>query len=113
MERGRVFWPRQNSLFTTLPTRLWPKLIALRGGPVPLNEKTPTGSLAEPKFVCSACGKRGADVRPDFDWEARRAYKGFLIGKEIKPAIRDGLQSTQMERRPKPCWHKPQGCTSR
>jgi hypothetical protein len=20
----------------------------------------------EPKFVCSACGKRGADVRPDF-----------------------------------------------
>jgi hypothetical protein len=23
----------------------------------------------EPKFVCSACGKRGADVRPDFDWD--------------------------------------------
>jgi hypothetical protein len=22
----------------------------------------------EPKFTCSACGKRSADVRPDFDW---------------------------------------------
>ena len=26
-------------------------------------------------FICEACGKRGADVRPNFDWEqeARRA----------------------------------------
>jgi hypothetical protein len=23
----------------------------------------------EPRFVCSACGKRGADVRPDFQWD--------------------------------------------
>lgn len=23
----------------------------------------------EPHFVCQACGHRGADVRPDFDWE--------------------------------------------
>jgi hypothetical protein len=23
----------------------------------------------EDRFVCSACGKRGADVRPDFHWE--------------------------------------------
>jgi hypothetical protein len=23
----------------------------------------------EPSFVCSACGKRAADVRPDFDWD--------------------------------------------
>ncbi|MCP3459765.1 hypothetical protein [Bradyrhizobium sp. CCGUVB23] len=22
----------------------------------------------EPRFVCSACGLRGADVRPDFNW---------------------------------------------
>jgi hypothetical protein len=22
----------------------------------------------EPQFVCKACGKRGADVRPDFKW---------------------------------------------
>lgn len=25
----------------------------------------------EPHFVCQACGHRGADVRPDFDWERR------------------------------------------
>jgi hypothetical protein len=25
----------------------------------------------EPRFVCSACGKRGADVRPDFHWSAK------------------------------------------
>jgi hypothetical protein len=23
----------------------------------------------EDRFVCSACGKRGADVRPDFRWD--------------------------------------------
>jgi hypothetical protein len=23
----------------------------------------------EPKFVCEACGKHGADVSPDFDWQ--------------------------------------------
>jgi hypothetical protein len=23
----------------------------------------------EPRFVCKACGKRGADVRPDFNWD--------------------------------------------
>jgi hypothetical protein len=22
----------------------------------------------EARFVCSACGKRGADIRPDFNW---------------------------------------------
>jgi hypothetical protein len=22
----------------------------------------------EPRFVCKACGKRGADVRPNFSW---------------------------------------------
>ena len=22
----------------------------------------------EPRFICKACGKRGADVRPDFNW---------------------------------------------
>ena len=25
----------------------------------------------EPRFVCHACGKRGADVRPDFNWNAK------------------------------------------
>jgi hypothetical protein len=23
----------------------------------------------EPRFVCKACGKRGADARPDFNWK--------------------------------------------
>jgi hypothetical protein len=23
----------------------------------------------EPLFTCQACGQRGADVRPNFDWE--------------------------------------------
>jgi hypothetical protein len=23
----------------------------------------------EPRFVCRVCGKRGADVRPDFHWK--------------------------------------------
>jgi hypothetical protein len=23
----------------------------------------------EPKFVCSACGKRGVDIRPNFHWD--------------------------------------------
>jgi hypothetical protein len=31
----------------------------------------------EPLFTCQACGKRGADVRPNFHWEeeSRRAAK--------------------------------------
>ena len=26
----------------------------------------------EPLFVCQACGQRGADIRPDWDWELSR-----------------------------------------
>jgi hypothetical protein len=33
----------------------------------------------EDRFSCSACGKRGADVRPDFNWnrkpEAAMGYR--------------------------------------
>jgi hypothetical protein len=29
----------------------------------------------EPKFICSGCGWRGADVRPDFSWEQERACR--------------------------------------
>jgi hypothetical protein len=25
----------------------------------------------EPRFICTACGKRGADVRPDFSWNKK------------------------------------------
>ena len=32
----------------------------------------------EPRFICSACGQRGADVRPDFDWDKAGALtRGF------------------------------------
>jgi hypothetical protein len=27
----------------------------------------------EPRFVCTACGKRGADIRPDFDGKQSRS----------------------------------------
>jgi hypothetical protein len=28
-------------------------------------------SDVESRFVCQACGKRGADVRPDFNWNKK------------------------------------------
>ena len=32
----------------------------------------------EPRFVCTACGTRGADVRPDFNWGRPAALtRGF------------------------------------
>jgi hypothetical protein len=31
----------------------------------------------EPRFVCTACGKRGADVRPDFNWNAQGPIGGM------------------------------------
>jgi hypothetical protein len=29
----------------------------------------------EHRFVCEVCGKRGADVRPDFHWESRARWR--------------------------------------
>ena len=44
----------------------------------------------EPRFVCTACGQRGADIRPDFHWDKPGLlHAGLLI--EKKPAIRGGL----------------------
>ena len=31
----------------------------------------------EARFACKACGKRGADVRPDFNWNARGPVGGM------------------------------------
>jgi hypothetical protein len=31
----------------------------------------------EPRFVCNTCGKRGADVRPDFNWNRKH---GSVMG---------------------------------
>jgi hypothetical protein len=40
-----------------------------------------SGSL-EARFVCKACGKRGADVRPDFNWNKQPvAAMGYLCTK--------------------------------
>jgi hypothetical protein len=35
----------------------------------------------EVRFVCKACGTRGADVRPDFDWNGKMAaMTGHRLG---------------------------------
>jgi hypothetical protein len=34
-------------------------------------------SNIEPQFVCKACGKRGADVRPNFKWNVTRPTGGM------------------------------------
>jgi hypothetical protein len=34
-------------------------------------------SDVEPRFVCTACGGRGADVRPDFNWNAKGPIGGM------------------------------------
>ena len=31
----------------------------------------------EARFACRACGKRGADVRPNFNWNARGSVGGM------------------------------------
>jgi hypothetical protein len=31
----------------------------------------------EPQFVCEACGKRGADVRPNFNWNIQGPIGGM------------------------------------
>ncbi|MBR0934327.1 hypothetical protein [Bradyrhizobium jicamae] len=31
----------------------------------------------EPRLVCSACGKRGADVRPNFNWDIKGPIGGM------------------------------------
>jgi hypothetical protein len=34
----------------------------------------------EQQFVCRACGKRGADMRPDFNWSHMRKDEPFRAG---------------------------------
>jgi hypothetical protein len=42
--------------------------IAISGDPWPDDLRL---SDIEPRFTCTACGKRGADVRPDFNWNRK------------------------------------------
>jgi hypothetical protein len=34
-------------------------------------------AIAWPRFVCSACGRRGAEIRPDFNWN-KPTVTGYL-----------------------------------
>jgi hypothetical protein len=34
----------------------------------------------EPRFTCRACGQRGADVRPNFDWEQEARRRAATSG---------------------------------
>jgi hypothetical protein len=43
----------------------------------------------EPRFVCQACGKRGTDVRPDFNWDKtptmmRLPVRAFERGRQLR-----------------------------
>jgi len=42
--------------------------LAISGDPWPDDMRL---SDLEPRFRCTACGKRGADVRPDFSWNKK------------------------------------------
>src|SRR5262249_18372556 len=38
----------------------------------------------EPGFVCAACGRRGADVRPDFNWKRSPSLRWDIETPEIR-----------------------------
>ena len=44
----------------------------------------------EPRFTCQACGRRGADVRPDFDWN-RKPVATMAVGSRQKFRLLDYL----------------------
>jgi len=46
----------------------------------------------EPRFICQACGRRGADVRPNFDWEkeARADVLGPTVFRSTLRMLRRG-----------------------
>jgi hypothetical protein len=37
----------------------------------------------EPRFVCQACGRRGADFRPNFDWELEARRKSAVDNAQV------------------------------
>jgi len=46
----------------------------------------------EGRFVCQACGKRGADVRPDFNWNRQPIRQmGYLRGPAKRPTTEAAL----------------------
>jgi hypothetical protein len=57
--------------WTTMSADRWPDDVRL--------------SDLEPRFACQACGKRGADVRPDFDCDHQAARRAtiFMPGRNL------------------------------
>jgi hypothetical protein len=47
----------------------------------------------EPRFICLACGNRGADVRPDFNWECTIEVRHGSIGRLLLTAMSRCLAS--------------------
>ena len=47
------------SHWTAISADHWPEVVRL--------------SDVELKFTCKSCGRKGADIRPDFDWNKRAA----------------------------------------
>jgi hypothetical protein len=43
----------------------------------------------EPRFVCATCGKRGAEVRPDFNWN-RRVVERLVFEIRDNPEVQRG-----------------------
>ena len=45
-------------------------------------------SDSEKQFTCSVCGRKGAEVRPDFDWDkepVRQIRGGYFSARRIRP----------------------------
>jgi hypothetical protein len=53
----------------------------------------------EPRFVCQACGKRGADVRPDFRLERDAGQPLSVTRTERRRSQRHGGGATGWDRR--------------
>jgi hypothetical protein len=61
--RGVLIYCTECSHWITISGDQWPDGLRL--------------SDIEDQFVCSACGNRGADVRPNFDWDKKSAVRAF------------------------------------
>ena len=56
----------------------------------------------EPLFVCKVCGKRGADVRPDFHWEKAEVVHWFLPLRRPNSPTAGSCHAEGCRRMPKP-----------
>jgi len=54
-------------------------------------------SNIEPRFVCTACGRRGADVRPNFHWQGA-PVGGHGLSQELLRHVEGADEMVQRER---------------